>query len=271
MQPGSTSGYSISTGTLSYEVRRLASHRDTQRQTVMTREFSGYQVPNDVPELKQFQGTVVPIMSEGTGIVPPANPVSQITGPGVSQAQQYIEDVTQPIPLNEFMKRYPGFNPRVYDAARRTELQFQPSLYLGEPGRPAGAQYNASANVMYFVNGQPLNSIAHEFVHFALARAPELLDPKTLTREQRLVHERAMRFMAAQTGSMQLESLLSGDISINLNWYPHPGQVANESIAHSLAGNFPANPFPASYFAPLFSDARTAERIQQSNDYFSYR
>jgi len=249
----STNSYSISTGTIAHEVRRATERTYVPPAPVPSRRGnqSNYTPPSPVPSRGGPSApSYSPLVDQGTGIVPPVKPPEP-----------------QTLTVQQVNQRFPGLSPELLRSAERTGLKF----IIGPTAPGVGGYYDPGSNTIHVLPKENFGTVAHEFVHYAQARAPELLDTKDLTVEQRKVHDRTMSFMAARAGqspnvwlqrvNLLYQLALNGIGTVPLN-------TVGEQEAFTIAGGQTQNQaFPASYFQNLYSDPQTAARLRAESVY----
>lgn len=152
----------------------------------------------------------------------------------------------------EMLTKFPQISPAIIAVAAEGGTVFRQ-----DPALAVGGQYQARENILRFQTGQGIGTLGHEFVHFAQARAPSFLDASVLGPNQfqkSLQANVAMRAITSESPFSLAFSLIPNAFVGTFG----PGEIAKatqnqaEFIAHSLAGDRPASPFPTSYFRNLF-------------------
>jgi len=278
------SNNSLESGTVSAEVKAAAARTRTRRQSpappvdqrAKHTDFAP-QPPYISPLITEttplVQLTGAPSVQQGPDYIQGDTqvPLVQFTGaPGIQQGIDYLNEFGRPISVAEMRQLYPGISEATFRSAVATGLQFRT-----DPQLDVGGVYLAYENLIKILPGAPFGSMAHEFVHYAHARASNLLDPTSLTPEQMAVHRSALRYMAARSSPLgtgtpirsataNLRTILAGDIFSPYNNVV-PGNEATEQIAFSLAGGQTLEQqFPSQYFSELFEGGAKAAGVLQA-------
>lgn len=152
----------------------------------------------------------------------------------------------------EMLTKFPQLSPAIIAVAAEGGTVFRQ-----DPALAVGGQYQARENILRFQTGQGIGTLGHEFVHFAQARAQSFLDPSVLGPNQFQKSLQANVAMRATTSTSPFSLAFSLIPNAFVGTFG-PSATARatqnqaEFIAHSLAGDRPASPFPTSYFRNLF-------------------